>query len=142
METADKSVIEEIAKLALQLPEEQKRRLLALLATWKKDPRGKQREKYTELLYFTSETGKHYGYAKNISSTGVFIETGGGFRIGEHVQLVLVFISAPNPVKLKGMIVRKTMKGIGVQFDSGSQSQIKQLDSIISNHAMVLNQRK
>jgi Tfp pilus assembly protein PilZ len=142
MDTADKSIIEKITKLAMQLPTKQKRQLVALISTWKKDIRRTQREKYTELLNFTSENGTHYGYARDINATGVFIECTGEFKTGEHVQLVLAFISAPNPVKLGGKITRRTVEGIGIQFDSCSQSQFKQLDSIISKQALILGYKK
>jgi len=142
MEHADKSVIEKITKLAMELPVKQRRQLVALILTWKKNIRRTQREKYSELLNFTSEKGTHYGYARNINATGVFIECRGEFKIGEHVQLVLAFISAPNPVKLRGKIVRRTAEGIGIQFDNCSQSQFKKLDSIISKHAMILGRKK
>jgi len=134
----DTNIIEKITCLALKLPEGQKRQLLTLISTWKKDIRRTQREKYTELLHFTSEKGAHYGQARDINATGVFIENKGEFKVGEHVELILTFISAPNPIKLAGMVVRKTDEGIGVQFDSCSQSQIKYMDSIISTHALIL----
>jgi len=56
------------------------------------------------------------------------------------VNLVLTFISAPNPVRLTGSVVRKTETGIGVHFDDASRSQVKEMDNIISKHALILRQ--
>jgi len=140
MDSADTKIIGEITSLALQLPEEQKSQLLALISEWKKNARRAQREKYTELLNFSSKNGTHYGHARDISATGVFIESKGEFKMGERVQLILAFISALNPVKLEGTVVRITAQGIGVRFDNRSQSQIKHLDSIISKHALIMRQ--
>ena len=140
MDAADTKIIGEITSLALQLPEEQKSQLLALISKWKKNARRAQREKYTELLNFSTKNGTHYGHAKDISATGVFIESKGKFKMGERVQLILAFISALNPVKLEGTVVRITAEGIGVRFDNHSQSQIKHLDSIISKHALIMHQ--
>lgn len=126
--------------LAQQLPDEKKRQLLDLLSSWAPDVRQAPRESYTELLNFKSKSGNHYGHAKDISSTGVFIETPAEFEIGESVKLVLTFISAPNPVKLTGIVVRIAENGIGLNFDEDSQSQVKDMDSIISKHALILRQ--
>ncbi len=140
MNSSDIDCIEEIRRLALKLPEMEKRQLLALTVTWKKKTHRAQRETYTELVSLTSEKGTHYGYAKNINVTGLLIESKEAFKIGEPVQLVLAFISAPNPIKLEGEVVRKTDNGVGIRFDNKSQGQLKYLDSIISKHALILHQ--
>jgi Tfp pilus assembly protein PilZ len=141
MSPAANKIIEEITRLALELPENQKQQMLAMISRWKKNRRKAQREKYSELLNFSAENHACYGQARDISATGVFIESKGEFYIGEHIQLVLSFISASNPVKIGGTVVRKEAGGIGVQFDNSSQTRLKQLDSIISKHAMILRQR-
>jgi len=142
MESVSEQTIEQLASIAQQLSGEKKQQLLDLLSSWQADVRQAPREPYTELLNFKSKNGSHYGHAKDVSSTGVFIETPGDFEIGESVKLVLTFISAPNPVKLTGVVVRKTADGIGLSFDAVSQSQVKEMDSIISKHALILRQSK
>ena len=141
MEPVNPELIEKIAALACELPEQQRRQLLDLTAAWKPDIRRAPRETYTELLNFKSDNGSHYGHARDISSSGVFIVTSGQFEPGERIQLILTFISAPNPVRLSGEVVRKTAEGIGVQFDAGSSSRVAELDSIISKHALILHQK-
>jgi len=140
MESVDNSVIEKIAVISNELPEKQKQQLLELIGSWREDVRHAPRAPYKELLNFTSKKGSHYGHAHDVSSTGVFIETTADFELGEQVNLVLTFISAPNPVRLTGSVVRKTAEGIGVQFDAASQSQVKEMDTIISKHALILRQ--
>jgi len=135
-------IISQLADIAQQLPENKKKELLLLLSSWQKDVRQATRESYTELLNFQSKNGSHYGHARDVSSSGVFIETPAEFEIGESVKLVLTFISAPNPVKLKCIVVRIADNGIGLHFDSVSQSQIREMDSIISKHALILRQKK
>jgi len=135
-------IISQLADIAQQLPENKKKELLLLLSSWQKDVRQATRESYTELLNFKSKNGSHYGHARDVSSSGVFIETPAEFEIGESVKLVLTFISAPNPVKLTGIVVRIADNGIGLHFDSVSQSQIREMDSIISKHALILRQSK
>ena len=140
MESVTEQTMAQLADIASQLPDEKKQQLLDLISSWQADVRQAPREPYTELLNFKSKNGSHYGHAKDVSSTGVFIETPGDFDIGEAVKLVLTFISAPNPVKLTGVVVRKTEHGIGLSFDAVSQSQVKEMDSIISKHALILRQ--
>lgn len=115
--------------------------MLAMIAGWKKNRRKAQRETYSELLNFSAENRAYYGQARDISATGVFIESKAEFHLGEHIQLVLDFISASNPVKIGGTVVRITAGGIGVQFDSSSQTRLKHLESVISKHAMILRQQ-
>jgi len=134
------STIEKIARLALELPESQKQQLLAMISHWKKNRRKAQREKYSETMNFSSEGRAYYGHARDISATGVFIESKGDFQIGEHVQLVLDFISASNPVKIGGTVMRIEAGGIGIQFDGHNETRLKHLESVISKHAMILRQ--
>lgn len=141
MDSVDTDLIGKIITLAEQLPVEQRLQLLDLTSSWKADVRHAPRESYTELLNFTSKNGTHYGHARDVSATGVFIMTPAEFEIGMQVKLVLTFISAPNPVRLSGKIVRKTEEGVGVQFDTGSSRQVEELDSIISKHALILHHR-
>jgi len=142
MTSVSEHTIAQLADIAQQLPDDKKKQLIALLTQWQADVRQAPRAPYTELLNFKSNNGSHYGHAKDISSTGVFIETPAKFEIGESVRLVLTFISAPNPVKLTGIVVRLADNGIGLHFDAISQSQVKEMDSIISKHALILRQSK
>jgi len=141
MEPVNADIIEEIVKLSGQLPDEQRRQLLDLVTSWKPDIRHASRETYTELLNFTSKNGTHYGHARDISATGVFIATLAKFEVGEAIKLILTFISAPNPVRLHGSVVRKTDEGIGVHFDASSRHQVQELDSIISKHVLILHHK-
>jgi len=141
MKSVNPDIIEKIVALSGQLPDEQRRQLLDLIAGWKPDVRQAVRESYTELLNFTSKNGTHYGHARDISATGVFIATPAQFKLGESIKLILTFISAPNPVRLQGSIVRKTDEGIGVHFDESSRGQVKELDAIISKHALILHHK-
>lgn len=138
MGPVDSSVIEKIAAISNELPEKQKQQLLDLIGSWRADVRQASRAPYKELLSFTSKKGSHYGHAHDVSASGVFIETTANFELGEKVNLVLTFISALNPVRLTGSVVRKTEDGIGVHFDAASQSQVKEMDTIVSKHALIL----
>jgi len=141
METVNDDLIKKIAALAADLPEEQRQQVLELINGWRSDVRYAPRETYIEALSFTSRNGAHYGKARDVSATGVFIVTSAEFEEGMQVKLALTFISAPNPVRLSGTIVRKTEAGIAVQFDAGRSSQVKELESIISKQMLILHRK-
>jgi Tfp pilus assembly protein PilZ len=56
--------------------------------------------------------------SRDISPTGLFIETWGSFAIGEGLSLTLPLSSPPQHIKVNGRIVRTTQQGIGIQFVS------------------------
>ncbi len=141
METVNDDLIEKIAALAVDLPEEQRLQLLELINGWRSDIRHVPRETYIEALSFTSRNGVHYGKARDVSATGVFIVTSAELEVGMQVKLALTFISAQNPVRLSGTIMRKTEAGIAVQFDAGRSSQVKELESIISKQMLILHRK-
>jgi len=133
--------IEKISEIAEELPELQRKQILELIASWSGDGRQATREPYSETLSISSGSGSYLGHAIDVSSTGLFIETTDDFEIGDKVKMMLTFISAPNPLRLCGSVVRKTPNGIGVRFDERSQSQVSEMDSIIANHALILRSR-
>lgn len=141
MEAIEISIIEKISTLAEQLPESKRTQLRDLVASWREDIRQATRQPYHELLTISSGGGSGYGQARDVSATGVFIENRGDFNVGDKVKLMLTFISAPNPLRLSGTVVRKDENGVGVHFDEISQSQVLELDSIIAKHALILRSR-
>jgi Tfp pilus assembly protein PilZ len=130
-------VVKQIALLAAKLPEHQAQELLAMIDNWKENERSAPREKYIDLLHFSSKSGVHDGRARNVSASGVFIESSDKFEMGEDVQLVMTFISSPDPVRIRGTVVRITPAGIGVRFDLSSQSQKMLMNAIIKKHGQI-----
>lgn len=141
MTAVDKKIIIRLEQIAEELPERERQQLLELTANWRQDSRRARRETYTELVRFHSEHGIHYGHVKDINVGGCFIECRGVFQAGEHVKFSLTFISSPNPIKLNGVIVRRTARGIGIRFENVSPSQIKELESVIAKHTQIIGQR-
>ena len=137
MEAVDNDIIDQIADIADQLPKEQRRQLLELISTWQTNTRYAPREAYYEMLSFTSARGEHAGHARDVSTTGLFIDTTEDFEIGDKVKLHLTFISAPNPLRITGSVVRKATDGIGVRFDMRSKSHVKEMESIISKMRLI-----
>ena len=139
MNHATADIIDKIGALARRLPKEKRDQLFDLLAGWSTRVRSSPRETYTERLKFTSKNTTSYAYAKDVSVTGVRIKTSATVALGESVMLAMPFISAREPVRLRGKVVRKTNEDIGIRFDETSSAQMKALDAIISRHAAILS---
>ena len=139
MGKVEADIVEELTSLAQRLPEDKGRQLLDMISSWHEGVRRSPRESYRELLNFVSSNGAQHDHARDISGTGVFIETLADFHIGDRISLELIFISAPNPVKLTGEVIRKSDDGVAVCFDQRSRDQVASLDDIISKHALIMH---
>ncbi|MDX8405922.1 MAG: PilZ domain-containing protein [Mariprofundus sp.] len=139
MDNGEQDIIKQMSLLAEQLPEDKSKQLLDLIADWREDVRRSPRELYSEHLSVTSEHGTYHGCAHDISATGLFFESVAGFSLGEHISLELIFISAPNPVKLKGEVVRIDDNGVAIVFDQCFPDQLAKLETIISQHALIMH---
>lgn len=70
-------------------------------------------------------------FVRDISTGGVFIETGESLTEGEDILMTLSFSHHARPFRISGQVVRKTQKGVGVQFKTVSQVQGEMLGDIV-----------
>jgi Tfp pilus assembly protein PilZ len=80
--------------------------------------------------------GKAYrSCIRDISASGVFIETGDSFKPGQDIALCfsLTESDAALPFKLKGKVMRIYPDGIGVQYVNMSQYQRDIINTLIEN---------
>ncbi len=118
MSYVDPNTVKLMTEIAESLPPELQEELLMLVSAWKVDNRKAKRWHFVEILAFSTEKATYEGHIRNISSTGIFIETNSHFEIGEHVHLILSFIIDPKkPLELFGQVSRLTHDGIGVKFN-------------------------
>jgi len=96
------------------------------------DNRSAMREPFDERLSFSSANGTFDGRSRDISTTGLFIETATELDIGEQIEVILTFSSAPKPLRLSAMVTRKTEEGVGAYFEVLNQSQINEFKSVIA----------
>jgi len=142
MDQVDTNILNKLARLAEEMPQAQAARLLALVAEWRGEARRSPRESYIESVRVMTGDGVYHGHARNISGTGIFIETAAELALGDHISLELIFISAANPLKLAGDVVRVGDEGVGVVFDTRTAGQISKLDEIIGKHALIMHPPK
>jgi len=138
MNMIDPDIITQLSALADRLPADKCAKVQDLIAGWREDVRRSPRVPYLESLSITGASVSYPGHARDISGTGVFIETAAQIELGEHVDLELIFISALNPIRLSGNVVRISADGVGVVFDANSPDQIKRLDALINKHELIM----
>jgi len=96
------------------------------------DNRCAMREPYVERLSFSSKHGMFHGRSRDISTTGLFIETATELDLGARIEVILTFPSAPKPLRLSAMVTRKTEEGIGAYFEVLTQAQISEFKSVVA----------
>ena len=137
MSYADPNTVKLITQIAEELPADLQEQLLILVGSWKKGVRNATRWHFIELLGFTSDSGSHQGRARNISASGIYIETDESFEIGERLHLLVSFISKNDAVSLYGQVTRKHHDGIGVEFEY-SIANSKLLNSVMLNQNKII----
>jgi len=123
--------IEELTEIANRMPGKQGNELLSLIASWSTCARKSPRQQYDEHVRFSSENGKHAGTAKDLSTSGIFIEGTENFAVGEQVSVMLSSPSSSFPVNITGTVVRHTDFGIGIRFNYESIEDRELIDSLI-----------
>ena len=71
------------------------------------------------------------GQIKNISKTGIFIETHQPLIIGEEIMMSFNIQGYDRPIKIKGEIVYANPIGVGVVYKDISQYIAEMIDSLI-----------
>lgn len=56
-------------------------------------------------------------HARDMSLSGIFVETSEPIFPGQNLQLFIPFSNQDRHIKIKGKVVRVTDDGVGVQFD-------------------------
>ena len=135
----DKTQIARLLALAEELPENEKKELQRLVMRWDQAPRA-SRVCYKEKIHIRSAHGDHYGYARDVSLSGLFIEVEPLFAIGEQLFFSLTFISAVNPIQLSGCVVRRCSDGVAVTFDKLPISKRREFEAAVVKHRLILDQ--
>ncbi|MFQ5485624.1 MAG: PilZ domain-containing protein [Desulfobacterales bacterium] len=72
-------------------------------------------------------------YIRDISPSGVFMESKESFTIGEEIVLSINFSDSGNPFKIPAEVIRTTSDGVGLKFKFKSQVQEEIITSLIDN---------
>ncbi len=128
---------QEIAAFAFNATEEQKRALLPLLKdtnilelleVWRKtDRRSAPRKPCSLSMYYTVEDTVLMGVMKNISTSGVFIETIAPVHVGQEIRMTFWPANQEEPMEAKGEVVRTAAEGVGVKFATPPSDDLKKM---------------
>lgn len=132
-------------KLVVELPESQQAHLLQKIDNEDVHPsgaptvsddeeaamRGHRRKRCLLAVTYTSGTEHFQDYILDISSVGVFIETGRQFSVGQEMMLSFKLPNYQQPLKLDAAVAWIGRKGIGVRFSRLSSYQEEIIRSFI-----------
>ena len=112
------SVTDRLISLILELSEDQQETLLKELELkLSKERRGHTRKPFVTVVDFASQGRAYREFIKDISGSGVYIQTSRPFSVGQEVVLTFQFPDSQKHVKITGRIARVNDAGIGVQFN-------------------------
>jgi len=80
------------------------------------DVRRYPRKNFRTSVDFSTQDRAYRDYIRDISVAGVFIETRSSLKVGEELSLMIPFSDGGKAVRVKGVVVRKTRDGVGVEF--------------------------
>ena len=132
MVETDMKMLDEIIKRVRNLTHDQQKEMLEIL---KGLQAGKQRD-YQRLESKTNidvVVGDRVIQtdARDISASGIYINTSGKFEINKSVRVVFSVPGIDKPFKLQGMIVRVEQDGLAIKFKNITPYFKKILDDII-----------
>jgi Tfp pilus assembly protein PilZ len=71
-------------------------------------------------VYYATYDRVYSNYIKNISQSGLFIETQRPLFVGEEIIMTFRLEGFDKPLKIKGEVAHATRAGIGVEFKNAS----------------------
>ena len=71
-------------------------------------------------VYYATYDRVYSNYIKNISQSGLFIETQRPLFVGEEILMTFRLEGFDKPLKIKGEVAHATRAGIGVEFKNAS----------------------
>jgi Tfp pilus assembly protein PilZ len=126
------SIADRLHRVISSLPvDEQKALLEALEKKLLLNQRGYARKPYFKDVDFSTEEKAYQEFIRDISPSGLFIETQAGLEVGQEIKILLSFPSQERPVKIIGEIVRTTDQGIGVKFKPKSPIVTRIIEDIV-----------
>ena len=128
----DMKMLDEIIKRVRNLTQDQQKEILEILKTWQA---GKQREhqRLKSRVDIDVVVGDRIIQtdARDISASGIFINTSGKFETNQSVRVVFSVPGFDKPFKLQGMIVRVEKNGLAIKFENITPYFKKILDDVI-----------
>jgi Tfp pilus assembly protein PilZ len=111
-----KQLLRDLEPLVDSASVDQQRRLLSSLRDVEAQERRRHPRKNCSIPVTVGTWRIYREFIKNISRGGMFIETDAPFSAGERITLTFSYANQPNPLRITARVVRRTSRGIGVEF--------------------------
>lgn len=80
------------------------------------EKRSHPREKISVTTFYATQDGLYEGMIEDIGMRGIFLKTEEPMNIGDIITVAVPALGTQGEHKLRGEIVRKDMKGVGIEF--------------------------
>lgn len=115
--TDDVSITSRLLNFIFDMPVEQKLELLNIIDNWGYEgARRHQRRPWTVPIDYSTDDQSYKDIIKDISASGLFIETQMPFSVGRDVKMKFRLNEGRKLIQISGEIVRVASQGIGVKF--------------------------
>ena len=118
-------VNDELSKTIKLLPEHQQEQLLIIAKSFLDEKRKHQRQTYIIHIDYSDKNRLERGIIQNISAGGICIQPSVSFMAGQSIIMTFNYPDSTSPIKIKGNIVWKDEKGMGIKFDEEIDLQRK-----------------
>ncbi|MBN1847631.1 MAG: PilZ domain-containing protein [Deltaproteobacteria bacterium] len=113
----DSGIIDRIMEQVKRLsPDDQEDLLLELERRASRNRRYHPRKPYFMIVDYATPDRNYGDFIKNISESGVFIQTRIPFAVGQNISLTFPLPDRSKHIKVRGKIIRTNEEGIGVEF--------------------------
>ena len=125
------NITSRLLNLIFDMSMEKKLKLLKLIDKW--ESKGARKHNRKPLLIPIDYTTKYLAFKdviKNISASGVFIETRMPFTVGQDIAMIFRLPKSRKLIQATGEIVRSDSHGIGVKFKRQSMEKVNEIDEL------------
>ncbi len=136
--TEKNDVIDRLVELIYKMPRDEQISLLNKLEHYQLGEPNYRTRKYERSqcvisVDYESLDEAFKDYIRDISPSGIFMESEETFTLGEEIVLSINFSDSGNPFRIPTEVVRTTSEGIGLKFKFKSQVQEAIITSLIDN---------
>ena len=125
------NITSRLLNLIFDMSMEKKLKLLKLIDKW--ESKGARKHNRKPLLIPIDYTTKYLAFKdviKNISASGVFIETRMPFTVGQDITMTFRLPKSRKLIQATGEIVRSDSHGIGVKFKRQSMGKANKIEEL------------
>ena len=123
----------DLFEIIVSLDENQQRKLLQTAKSlFLREKRDKNRKSCRIPIYYATEEKVYTGYIRNISQTGLFIDTKRKLPVGDEILMTFRLHGLVKPIKIKGEIAHSKRSGVGIKFIDTNSKVMKVIRILVA----------